>query len=193
MAAQHRGLAAMARVPYIGPEQVAEQYRSLVARPANLFKALGNSPEGLHSFGRLGGFIRHDSTLDHRLRELAILQVGYQTRTAYEWTHHIKLAMAEFGVSAEDIRDIAAETDGRPNALAPFDRVVLRAAREMTSSLAITDATWAELSRELSPEHLVDLVLTIGYYNLVVRVLQTLQVDVEADYDQYLAEFPLPQ
>jgi len=183
----------MARVPYLGPEQVAEQYRSLLARPANLFKALGNSPEGLRSFGRLGGFIRADSTLDPRLRELAILQVGYQTRTAYEWTHHIKLAMADFGVSTDDILAIGAETAGRPSGLAPLDRAVLRAAREMTSSLTVTDATWAELSRELSPEHLVDLVLTVGYYNLVVRVLQTLQVDVEADYVEYLALFPFAE
>jgi len=57
----------MARVPYLGPDQVAEPYRSLLARPANLFKALGNSPEGLRNFGRLGGFIRNDSTLDPRL------------------------------------------------------------------------------------------------------------------------------
>ena len=182
----------MARVPYLGPEQVAEEYRSLLARPANLFKALGNSPEGLRSFGRLGGFIRNDSTLDPRLREMAILQVGYLTRTAYEWTHHIKLATAEFGVTADDIRAIGVETAGRASGLARLDRVVLCAAREMTSGLTISDATWAELASELSPEHLVDLVLTVGYYNLVVRVLQTLQIDVEPDYAGYLAEFPLP-
>ena len=49
------------------------------------------------------------------------------------------------------------------------------------------------LASELSPEHLVDLVLTVGYYNLVVRVLQTLQIDVEPDYLEYLVEFPLPE
>ena len=182
----------MARVPYLGPEQVAEQYRSLLARPANLFKALGNSPEGLRNFGRLGGFIRNDSTLDPRLRELAILQVGYVTRTAYEWTHHIKLATAEFGVSADDVRAIAGETIGHESGLAPLDRAVLRSAREITTGLTVTDATWTELAAELPAEHLVDLVLTIGYYNLVVRVLQTLQIDVEPDYLPYLDEFPLP-
>ena len=44
----------MARVPYLGPEQVAAQYRRPLARPA------------------------------------------------YEWTHHVKLAMVEFGVIADD-------------------------------------------------------------------------------------------
>ena len=183
----------MARVPYLGPADVAEQYRSLLARPATLFKALGNSPEGLRSFGALGGFIRNGSTLDPRLRELAILQVGYVTRTAYEWTHHIRLAMADFGVSADDVRAIGVETRGEMSALAPLDRVVLRAAREMTSGLTVTDSTWAALAAELSPEHLVDLVLAIGYYNLVVRVLQTLRIDVEPEFGHYLSEFPLPE
>jgi alkylhydroperoxidase family enzyme len=183
----------MARVPYLEAEQVPEQYRSLLARPATLFKALGNSPEGLRAFGRLGGFIRNGSTLDPRLREMAILQVGYLTGTAYEWTHHIGLAMAQFGVSADDIHAIGIETAGRPAALLPLDRAVLRAAREMTTGLTVTDATWAELAYELSPEHLVDLVLSIGFYNLVVRVLQTLEIDLEPEYQHYLVEFPLPK
>ncbi len=35
--------------------------------------------------------------------------------------------------------------------------------------------------------------LTISFYNAVVRVLATLQIDVEDDYLQYLDEFPLPK
>jgi alkylhydroperoxidase family enzyme len=124
---------------------------------------------------------------------MAILQVGYLTRTAYEWTHHIDLAMAQFGVSAADIRGIGDETNGQRTTLAPLDRAVLRAAREMTSGLTVTDESWAELANHLSSEHLVDLVLSIGFYNLVVRVLQTLEIDLEPDYEHYLVEFPLPQ
>jgi hypothetical protein len=35
-------------------------------------------------------------------------------------------------------------------------------------------------------------VLTIGFYNAVVRVLASLKIDVEDDYQRYLEEFPLP-
>ena len=41
-------------------------------------------------------------------------------------------------------------------------------------------------------ELVVDLTLTIGFYNAVVRVLATLQIDVEPDYQRYLERFPLP-
>ena len=41
-------------------------------------------------------------------------------------------------------------------------------------------------------EQVVDLTITIAFYNAVVRVLATLQIDVEEDYMPYLRQFPLP-
>ena len=72
-------------------------------------------------------------------------------------------------------------------------KAVLRAAREMTTDLAISEQTFAELRRDLDHERLTDLVLTIGFYNGVVRILATLQIDVEDGYHKYLDEFPLPK
>ena len=72
-------------------------------------------------------------------------------------------------------------------------RLVLRAAREMTADGAAHEATFAALSRHLDNERLVDLVITIAFYNAVVRVLATLKIDVEDDYLTYLREFPLPE
>lgn len=71
-------------------------------------------------------------------------------------------------------------------------KAALRAAREMTTDLAASDATFAELAAALSTEHLTDLVITIGFYNAVVRILETMQIGVEDDYQKYLEEFPLP-
>ena len=182
----------MARIPYLDAEDLPEDQRHLLARPANLFRALVNSPDAYRNFGRLGRWIREQSTLDPRLRELAILQVGYVTGAAYEWTHHIRLGRDDFGVTDDDLRALVAETEGRTTDLAPLDRAVLRAAREMTEDLAVSDECFAELQASLSNEHLVDLTMVIAFYNLVVRVLLTLEVDVEPDYTPLLEEFPLP-
>ena len=62
----------------------------------------------------------------------------------------------------------------------------------MTRDLAISDATFAGLRASLDNERTVDLVVTIAFYNAVVRVLASLQVDVEDGYRRYLDEFPLP-
>jgi alkylhydroperoxidase family enzyme len=136
-------------------------------------------------------YIRHDSKLDARLREMAILQVGYSARCAYEYAHHIELGR-EFGVSDDDIRAIADETAGRPTKLEPLAKAVLRAAREMTDGIGVSDATFAALKPQLNNEHLVDLVLAIAFYNATVRILESLKVDLEPDYQHYLQDFPLP-
>ncbi len=63
----------------------------------------------------------------------------------------------------------------------------------MTDGLAISDATFAALRQGLDEECLTDLVLTIAFYNAVVRFLATMEVDVEDPYLHYLDEFPLPE
>src|SRR5579883_2249328 len=189
---ERQGVTAMARVPYLEPGDLAPEDRALLARPIALFKALVNSPNAARAFSALGGFIRNKSRLDPRLRELAILQVGWLARAPYEWSHHVKIGR-EFGVSDDDIRALIADTEGRPVTLDQPALLVLRAAREMTSSGEASAEVMAALARHLSPELLVDLVITIAFYNAVVRVLATLQIEVEHEYEVYLREFPLPE
>jgi alkylhydroperoxidase family enzyme len=181
----------MARVPYLDKSDLAPEDQELLKRNITLHRALANSPKGLRAFGGLGQFIRHTSRLDPRLRELAILQVGYLARAPYEWSHHVKIGR-EFGVSNDDIRGLIEETEGRPSNLEPLAKLVLKAAREMTSDLAISKATFAALAADFDSERLVDLVITISFYNAVVRLLGSLEIDVEPEYQPYLDEFPLP-
>ncbi|HEY2524099.1 MAG TPA: carboxymuconolactone decarboxylase family protein [Candidatus Binataceae bacterium] len=181
----------MARLPYLDKSDLAPEHQDLLARNINLVRALAHSPDSARAFGALAAFIRFKSRLDPRLRELAILQVGYLTRSPYEYSHHVKI-VREFGVSDGDLRALAEESAGRQSALEPLAKAVLRAAREMTRDLAISDATFAALRAELDNERLVDLVMTIAVYNGVVRLLATLQIDVEPEYQRYLEEFPLP-
>ncbi len=179
----------MARLPYLNPADLAPENQDLLKRPINLFRAMVHSPNGARAFHGLGEYIRWDSKLDARLREMAIIQIGYMSRSVYEYTHHIKIGR-DFGVSDADLRGIAAETAGQPSSLDEITRAVLRAAREMTTSIAATDATWATLAAHLSPEHLTDLTLTISFYNAVIRFLGTMQIDNEPEYQKFLAEFP---
>lgn len=181
----------MARLPYLDLDDLAPEHQDLLARKANIYRALAHSPNGLRAFVALGGFIRFKSRLDPRLRELAILMVGYLARAPYEWSHHIEIGK-KFGVSDDDIRALIDEAEGRPGKLEPLAKAVLEAAREMTQDLAVSDATFAHLRAGLDNECIVDLVMTIAFYNGVVRVLPSLQIDVEDDYQHYLATFPLP-
>lgn len=181
----------MARVPYLEVSDLAPEDQDLLKRPIALFKALVNSPKAARAFSGLGGYIRYGSKLDPRLRELAILQVGWLARSPYEWSHHVKLGH-DFGVSDADVQALIDDTAGKPTDLAPLAKLVLKAAREMTTAGAMAEPTFNALQAELGNELVVDLTLTIGFYNAVVRVLATLQIDVEPDYQPYLDRFPLP-
>jgi alkylhydroperoxidase family enzyme len=181
----------MARVPYLEPSDLAPEDQDLLKRPISLNKALANSPRAARAFSGLGGYIRYGSKLDPRLRELAILQVGWLARSPYEWSHHVKLGH-DFGVSDDDVQALIDDSAGKPTGLDALAKLVLRGAREMTVEGAMADATFAALQAELGNERVVDLTLAIGFYSAVVRVLATLQIDMEPDYMPYLERFPLP-
>ena len=181
----------MARLPYLEKSDLAEADQEILARDINLYKILAHSPDAARAFQGLGRFIRYGSTLDPRLREMAIVMVGYLARSPYEYSHHIKIGR-DFGVSDDDFLALIDEAEGCEPVLDPLDRAVLAAAREMTSEGTLGDATYAALSQRLSKEHLLDLIITIAFYNGVVRVLAATEMDVEESYMPYLEEFPLP-
>src|SRR5262249_30412094 len=173
-------------------DQVAPEYRDMLKRNTNLHKLLVNSPDMARAFNAVGTFIRFKSKLDPRLRELAILQVGWLEKSEYEFTHHVKIGK-EFGVTDEDIRGLMAESEGKPSRLEPLAKGILRGAREMARNLAMSDATFKEIKKELSDEHMTDLVLTIAFYCAVVRVLATMQVDNEPYYKEVLRQYPISE
>ena len=181
----------MARLPYLEKGNLKPGDRELLARGINLHKILVHSPGAARAFGALGGYIRHGTTLDARLRELAILQVGWLAKSPYEWSHHIKIGY-EFGVSKDDIRNLIADTNGDVTDLTDVDRAVLCAAREMTLQGVVSKNTYEKLEAHFSREHLVDLLVTIAFYNAVVRFLASTEMDVEESYQSYIDEFPLP-
>ena len=111
----------MARLPYLEADQVAPEYRDMLKRNTNLHKLLVNSPDMARAFNGIGGYIRFKSKLDPRLRELAILQVGWLEKSEYEFTHHVKIGK-EFGVTDADIEGLMAETEGKPSGLEPLAR-----------------------------------------------------------------------
>jgi alkylhydroperoxidase family enzyme len=181
----------MARLPYLEPEQVAPEYRDMLKRNTNLHKLLVNSPDMARAFNGVGSYIRFKSKLNPRLRELAILQVGWLEKSEYEFTHHVKIGK-EFGVTDEDIAALMIETEGMQSRLEPLARSVLKGAREMTRNLEMSMETFAEIKRHLYNEEMVDLVLTIAFYNAVVRVLATMKIDNEPYYKEVLQQYPIP-
>lgn len=181
----------MARLPYIERADLPAEHQDLVKREIALYKQLVHSPDMLRAFQKVGYHIRFGSKMSPRLRELAILQVGWLARSPYEWSHHVKIA-GEFGVPDADIQALIDDTAGKPTSLDPLAKAVLAAAREVTRDGKVGDSTFAIMLEHLPEDELVDLVVTMSFYNAVVRILASLEIDVEPDYQAYLDKWPLP-
>ena len=175
----------MARLSYLSREDLAAEDQHLLERPIHLFRALAHGPEVADWMKQIGGWIRYRCRLDPRLRELAIIQVGYLTRSPYEFSHHVKIGQ-DFGVTDADLHALVADTRGEPSSLGDEERAVIRAARELTIGTELSEETWSDLRRFLPEDRLLDLLFIITHYVQVVRMLGALQIDVEEEYLPYL-------
>lgn len=181
----------MARFNYLSREDVKPEHQELIG-DINLTRLMVHSPNAARASRAGAMFIRHGSKLDPRLREMAIIQVGYLERSVYEYAHHLKIGL-DFGVSEADIRAIADDTAGKPTTLDALTKAVLKATRELTRDISLSDETFAVLRQHLDNERLIDLFFAICSYCATVRMLAALKIDLEDDYRPYLDKFPLPK
>ena len=175
----------MARLPYVTRAQLPESERSLFeeiearfGRVNNIFRMLAHHPLLLRRLLQMSDGLRHATRLDPRLRELAILTVGRLTECEYELVHHGALA-SRLGVRSEQIARLA-DWESDP-AFNEQERAVIHYAAEATTPVAVSDATFDALRDFLDQEQMLALVLNVAFYNMVVRVLVPLEIDIEPD------------
>jgi len=162
----------MARIPY-APAANPGADHSL-----NLFRMLAHSPPVHAGFANLGGAILQEGTLDPCLREAAILRVGHRAGAAYEVEKHTVIARA-MGLSEVELGALHVGADRSP--LSESLRAVVALADELFTGIRASDDALASVRAHLDDRQVVELVVTIGFYGLVCRVLETLGVDREAD------------
>lgn len=174
----------MARVGLLNKEQVTPEGREMFQKMENkgfpilnLYKVMAHCPQLGRYFLRLGNIILFKGTLPPNLRELAILRVGHINQAQYEWTQHVPIALGA-GVRQEQIDTLPDwENSGKFNAQ---ERAVLRYTDEVTKDVRVKDDTFAAVRSFLNEEGVVELTATIGYYGMVCRILEALQVDLES-------------
>ena len=151
----------------------------------NIFATLSRHVKLLKCMLASGRHVMVESTLPPRDRELLILRVGWLCRSEYEWGQHV-IRGRKAGLTDDEIQRV---TKG-PGAVEwdPFDAALLHAADELHSDAFIGDKTWKTLSKRYETCQLMDLIFTVGQYNTVSMVLNSLGVQL----DEELEGFPEP-
>jgi alkylhydroperoxidase family enzyme len=171
----------MARLPYVdpasAPPKVQEALAGLAA-PLNIFRMVAHATANLRPFLRYGGSILGRQQLSARLRELAILRVAHLSHARYEWVQHVPIAKAT-GVTDTQIAALEAG-DATAACFDARDQLVLRFTDEVVRDVRASDATFAAMAGGFPPQEIVELILAIGFYMAVARLLETTAVDIEA-------------
>jgi alkylhydroperoxidase family enzyme len=192
----------MARVPPIPPRQWPEGMAETLAaalRPADARHPLpprdATSPKGLNAMGAqahhpeltaaYNQLIRHAlyfSTISPRQRELMVLRVAHLRGSAYEWAQHAYQAGVA-GLGPDEI--VRVRTGPGADGWTPLERALLSAADELVATACIQDDTYAALAEELDVQQLMDVVFTVGAYEVFAMFLRTFDVELDEDLLPY--------
>ncbi len=166
------------RLDPLADEELDDEIRARFGggRILNIFRTLAHHPKLMTRWLVFGNHILAKSSLSPRDRELAILRVGWICKAEYEFAQHRAIAL-DSDISEEEIERVTRgpEADGWTEC----EVALLRATDELVGDAFVSDDTWKALGAFYTKEQLLDLVFTVGQYNLVSMALNTLGVQIE--------------
>jgi 4-carboxymuconolactone decarboxylase len=145
-------------------------------RVFNVFSTLAAHPKLLKRWLVFGNYILNKSTLPPRDRELLILRIGWLCRAEYEWGQHVIIGK-QAGLSSDEIDRIKEGPDAQ--GWSSFDATLLRAVDELHSQAFISESVWNTLAATYSSQQTLDLIFTVGQYNMLSMALNTIGVQLD--------------
>lgn len=135
-----------------------------------------HSPELSRVSRPLNHYLRFESGLGGRLRELVILVTAREHDSQFEWAAHEAEALRE-GLSPEliDIVRYRRDLDGVTEA----DAVVIALGREMFGARQVSSATFARALARFGRRSLVDLVALMGNYAATAALLTAFDMQLD--------------
>jgi alkylhydroperoxidase family enzyme len=169
----------MARLPYPDPDEQTEKVREALDRlpPLNIFRMLSHAETAFRPYLRFGGALLADLQLDPLVRELAILRTAQVIGAEYEWIQHVPIARAVgmtdgqlLALELED--DDSAAFDERQSAVLRFTAAAIRQPRPAEELLE-------EVRSRLADREIVELLLVVGSYTMLGRLMTVLDLDLD--------------
>ena len=174
----------MARLPYVDPAAASPGVKDALDRAPslNIFRMMANAETAFRPWLRWGATLLSDLQLDPVLRELAILRVARLTPHAeYEWVQHAGIAKA---VGATDEQVSALDRgDAEAACFSPLERDVLRFTTEVVRDARASEELVGGLAAALSTREVVELLMVIGQYMMIARVMATTDMELDRPVD----------
>lgn len=176
----------MARLPLVSPtpgdprlKAMFEEVTKRGLKVPDLYRVMGNAPDMLRAWLDFAWPLRLNAKTTRRLRELMILRGAQISKTAYEWAHHVPMALAADVTQAE----IDAIGDWKTvETFTAAEKSAIRLAEEVTEGPAASAECMADLALHFTNEEIVELVLTASFYVCVGRFLKSMDIQLEPGY-----------
>ena len=158
-----------------GEEAETAAKNRMGGRDLNIFRVMMNHPKLARRWTVFAGHVLQKQTLGVRDRELLILRIGWLNQAEYEWAQHVEIARRA-GISAAEIEQVKV---GPKGAWSAHEAALLQAADDLFENSVVSDTTWTVLSKTYTTEQMMDVVFTIGQYNLVSWALNSFGVPLD--------------
>jgi alkylhydroperoxidase family enzyme len=169
----------MARIPYPDPRKLSPAQLRSWNGPLNVGKMCAYLPDDvLTSFNALGRSVLTNTTLDQILREMAIVRVGYISNSPYEVHHHVKYSQ-KIGMDPAKLE--ALKLGSEAPVFSGKERAVLAFVEELVLNVRPGEATLNRLLECLTVAEVFTLIVSVGMYMTVCRLLETAGVDTDQD------------
>jgi 4-carboxymuconolactone decarboxylase len=142
------------------------------------FNAMLVSPGVGFALQELGAAVRYRTSLTDRAREIAILTLAELRRSDFEWYAHERVGRRA-GLTDEEMA--ALRTGASPVTLSDQERLVLETSRALADGGDLDDDTFARAESTLGRETLAELVVLVGYYDLLALSLRVWRTPLPAD------------
>jgi alkylhydroperoxidase family enzyme len=148
----------------------------------NAMGVLAHHPELTNAYNQLIRHALYFTTISIRQRELLILRVAHLRDSPYEWAQHVYQAGVA-GIAPDEIARVRLGPSAEGWSV--LERALLSAADELVADARVTDDTYAVLAAELDPQQLMDVVFTVGAYDVFAMALRTFDVEMDDDLRPY--------
>jgi alkylhydroperoxidase family enzyme len=147
-------------------------------RAENMTGMFANHPALAEAYFTFNAHILWRTTLTPRQRELVILRVAALRTACYLFAQHVHLAR-DAEISDEEVERVIVGPSAE--GWEPSDRTLLAAADELIDNAKIGDDTWIALRQRLDTHQLMDLVHTIGAYELLSFAENSFGLELDDD------------
>jgi 4-carboxymuconolactone decarboxylase len=151
------------------------------------FLPLLRSPQLLDRVAKVGEYLRFESVLDARVRELVTCAVARHLTNQFEWAMHAPLAQ-KAGVSPSTLE--ASRAGARPRGLPVDEEAALDFCAELLATHGASEPTYAAALAQFGEQGVVELTTLIGYFAMVSWLMNVAHTPAQAAQGPALAAFP---